>query len=355
MAVYCTRGDVQSALEINQSSYRADQVDGAIEAASRAVDQLINRHRHGLAPTIATRYFSYPSQDYSRSWRLWLDENELISVTSLVSGGTTIAPADYFLEPVNSGPPYTYIEVDLASQAAFASGVTRQRAIEITGLWGFSDRSAPAGALAEALDASETLVDVTNSTVTDVGHLLKVDSERMQVVDKQTLDTGQDLASDMAVSMADRIVDVADGTQLHVGEILLIDSERMKIVDITGNNATVIRAYDGSTLAAHTTGASVFAYRTLVVERGVLGTTAASHLTAAPITRWVVPEPARILAIAEAITTIEQQSSAYGRRVGSDEAERDASGTEVFSGRGLNDIRRAAKVFFGRRFRKRAV
>lgn len=352
---YATRESVTTALDIERSAYRSAQVDAAIELGSRAVDQLINRHRHGLAPRLATRYFPYPSRDYSPAYRLWLDENELISLTSLVAGGTTIPATDYLLEPVNSGPPYRYIEIDLSSFAAFQSGDTWQRAVAATGLWGYSDESAPAGALAEALDASETAVDVTDSSLIGVGDIIKVDSERMIVTDKATLDTGQNLASNMSQSMADRVVDVADGTQLHVGEILLIDSERMKIVDITGNNATVIRAFDGSTLAAHTSPADVYAYRTLTVERGALGTTAATHSLAASLTKWVPPGPAHTLCVAEALTILEQESSAYSRRVGSDEAERDASGTEVFSGRGLNDIRRITKIALGRRFRKRAV
>jgi hypothetical protein len=352
---YTTREAVTGALDIERASYRAAQIDGAIEMASRSVDQLINRHRHGLAPRVATRYFSYPSRNYAPAYRLWLDENELISLSALSAGGTTISSSDYFLEPVNSGPPYTHIEIDLASSAAFQSGSTSQRAIEATGTWGYSDDSAPAGTLAEALDASETAVDVTDSSLIGVGDVILVDSERMIVTDKTTLDTGQNLATDMSVSKADQVVDVADGTQLHVGEVLLLDSEKMLVVAITGNNATVIRAYDGTTLAAHTAPVDVYAYRTLTVERGALGTTASTHSLAATVTKWVPPGPATTLAIAEAITTLEQQASAYGRRVGSDEAERDSSGTEVFAGRGLSDLRRQTKVALGRRFRKRAV
>lgn len=352
---YASREDVQSALDINQSSYRNDQVDRAIEAGARAVDQLINRHRHGIAPRLATRYFSWPSSDFSPSYRLWLDENELISVTSLVAGGTTLTAGEYFLEPVNSGPPYSYIEINLGSTGSFSTGSTSQRAIAITGLFGHSDNSRPAGTLAEALDAVETAVDVSDSHVIGVGDVIRVDDERMIVTDKSTLDSGQNLQSAMLVSLSDRTVDVTDGTQFHVGETILIDEERMRITDITGNNLRVIRQYDGSQLAAHSGTADIFVYRTLAVERGALGTTAATHSTSAAITKWDVPSPARTLNIAEAITYIEQESSAYGRRVGSDEAERDASGTEVFTGRGLNDIRRTAKVFFGRRFRKRAV
>lgn len=353
---YASREEVQSALDPNQSAYRKDQVDRALEAGSRAVDQLINRHKHGLAPTLATRYFNWPDGSYTRAHRLWLDENELISVTSLVAGGTTIASTDYFLEPVNSGPPYTYIEIDQDSSAAFSSSGTSQRAIAITGLWGHSNDSVSAGTITEALDSSETGVDVSDSKAIGVGDVIKVDDERMIVTDKSTIDTTQNLQTDMSQSMADRTVDVTNGAAFAVGEVIQLDAEMMRIVSITGNNLTVIRAWDGSQLQAHTgTTTDIYAFRTLTVQRGALGTTAASHSSSAAITKWVVPVLAKELCLAEAITYMEQEASAYGRRTGSDEAERDASGTEVFSGRGLNDIRRQAKVFFGRRFRKRAV
>lgn len=351
---YCTREEVQDAFDVREAADRSAQIDSAIASASDDIDGWLNRHKHGLAPRLATRYFPWP-QLFSKPYRLWLDENELISVSSLTSGGVAIGSGDYFLEPVNSGPPYTNIEVDLSSQASFQPGNTSQRAIVVTGLWGISDDQRPAGALAEALDASETGVDVTDGSLVGVGSVLRVDDERMLVTGRSALSTGQTLVSAMDVNRADNVVDVADGTQLHVGETILIDSERMKIVDISGNNVTVKRAHDGSTLAAHSLGAAIYAYRTLTVERGALGTAAATHLTAAPLTAWVVPDLVRDLCRAEAITRLEQEWSGYGARVYSDEAERDSSGTEVVSGRGLTDIRKACARRYKRKFRKAAV
>lgn len=352
---YTTRESVQDAFDVREAAHRSAQIDSAIASASDDIDGWLNRHKHGLAPRTATRYFNWPRRDFSESYRLWLDENEAISVSTLTAGGATISSSDYFLEPVNSGPPYTYIEIDLSSSAAFASGTTAQRAVSVTGLWGISDDQVPAGALAEALDASETAVDVTDGSLVGVGSVLLVDSERMLVTGRSSLSSGQTLSSAMNALKSDQTVDVADGTQLHVGELLVVDSERMRIVDITGNNATVIRAYDGSTLAAHSLGATVYVQRTLTVERGALGSTAATHLTATAITVWDVPSLARDLCRAEAIVRLEQEWSAYGARVYSDEAERDSSGTEVVAGRGLTDLRKACARRYKRKFRKMAV
>jgi hypothetical protein len=140
-----------------------------------------------------------------------------------------------------------------------------------------------------------------------------------------------------------------------VGEILLIDSERMRIVENNGTDLTVVRAWDGSVLAAHNIGATLYAYRSLTVERGALGTVGASHSNGATVTKWDVPSLVRDLAKGEAITRLEQEFSAYGARVYSDEAERDSSGTEVVAGRGLTDLRKSCARRYKRKFRKRAV
>src|SRR3546814_15641842 len=105
----------------------------------------------------------------------------------------------------------------------------------------------------------------------------------MLVIQKQALDTTQNLASAMNALKNDQTVDASDGTLFFVGELILIDSERMRIVDITGNNLTVVRAYDGSTLAAHSLGADVYVYRRLTVERCAPGPPAATPLAAPPI------------------------------------------------------------------------
>lgn len=350
---YATREEVQDAFDVREAAHRASQIDNAIASASDSIDALLNRHKHGLAPRIATRYFDWP-QRFSAAHRLWLDENELISVSSLTAGGTTIASSDYFLEPVNSGPPYTYIEIDQDSSAAFQPSGTTQRAIAITGTWGIEDDQDPAGALAEALDSSETAVDVTDASLVGVGSVLQVDSERMIVTDRASLATGVNLGTALTAVSSDRTIAGISGG-FSVGEILLIGTERMKIIENNGTDLTVVRGYDGSVLAAHAIGAGLFAYRTLTVERGALGSTAAAHNTATAVTKWAVPALIRDLCRAEAITRLEQEFSAYGARVFSDEAERDSSGTEVVSGRGLTDVRRQCQRMYKRKFRKRAI
>jgi hypothetical protein len=343
---YCTREDVKHATATEETAWNNTQIDRAIAAASEAIEEPLTHRR--FYPQIATRYFNWPNDQYARPWRLWLDKNELISVTSLVVGGAAVASSDYLLEPNTDGPPFTSIEIDLDSSASFSGGSTHQRAIAITGVFGYRADEAPAGALAEALDDSETSVDVTNSALIGVGQLIKVDSERMQVTGKSMLTTGQTLQTPMTAEDNNESCIVSNGALFAAGETILLDTEKMLVEEIAGNTLIVKRAQDGTTLAAHT-GSTIYAPRTLTVERGVLGTTAATHLTATAITKHVPPALVRDLCIAEAQNTLYQEASGYARQIGRGETAR-----ELFA-RGLRDLRKDVRESLARRARKRAV
>lgn len=353
---YCTREEVMDAFDTKEAAHRSAQIDSAIASASDDIDGWLNRHKHGIAPRLATRYFDWPARDYTSSYRIWFEENELVSATSVTAGTVSLVQnTDYYLEPVNSGPPYTYLEIILTGSKTLDNSGTSQHAVAIVGKWGINDDQLPAGSLSGAVNSSVTSVTVSDASLVGVGSVLTVESEKMLVTGRATATTTQTLASGMNAQKQDVLVDVADGTKIHDGEILVIDSERMKVVDVTGNNATVVRAWDGTVLAAHSLGATVYALRSLTVERGALGTTAAAHADAQAVTKWDVPSLVRDLCKAEAITRLEQEFSAYGARVYSDEAERDSSGTEVVAGRGLTDIRKACARRYKRKFRVRAV
>lgn len=276
---YCSREQVKRALDIAEVARNHAQVDRAIEAGADSIDGGTDRigglMRRRFYPEVRTLSFDWP-RPYVRPWRIWLDQYELISVTTLTAGGTTIASGDIRLYPTG-GPPFSRLEVSLGSSATLQAGDTHQQAISLTALYGYSDNQAVAGALAEALDATETAVNVTDSQAIGVGTLIKVDDERMLVTDKAMLDTGQTLGGALTAQANNVTVAVTDGTAYSIDEILLIDSERMLIVDIAGNSLTVKRAWDGTVLAAHSAGAAIFAPRTLTVTRGAVGTTAATH------------------------------------------------------------------------------
>jgi hypothetical protein len=341
---YCTREDVMSALDIKFTARMTAQVDRAIDAASRSVEGLTHRRFY---PETATRYFDYPGDQVGPPWVLYLNANELVTLTTLASGGVTIPAASVNLEP-NWGPPYSRVEIKLSTSAAFGGGATFQRDIALTGVFGYRADTTPAGALAEDLDLTETGVDVTDSSLIGVGDLVYAGTELLQVTGKSMLTTGQTLQTPLTASKANDTVAVTTGTAYAAGEVLLLDSERMLVQDITGNNLTVERAWDGTTLATHT-GSTIYAARTLTVVRGALGTTAATHSTSLALTRHVNPGPVRSLTIAEAINTIEQEQAGYVRTVGSGDNARNASGA------GLADLRDQVYTTYGRKARVRAV
>jgi hypothetical protein len=299
----------------------------------------------------ATRVFDWPNAERSYPWRLWLNQHELISVSVLVSGGVTITAGQYFLEPANSGPPFTRIDLNRATVAAFTSAATPQHSVSVTGVFGYRADTAPAGALAAAVtDTTGTAVTVTDSSKTGAGSSLLTDSERFLVTDTAMVTTAQAqqgagagtaVASDVALT-------VTDGTKYAVGEVLLLDSERMRIIDIAGNVLTVKRAWDGTVLATHT-GAIIYAPRLLTVVRGALGTTAATHLIAAPVSVHVVPGIVAELAVAEAINLFLQETSGYARTVGAGDNVRMAGGA------GLADLRARCLSAAGRKSRQRTI
>ncbi|MGW5467687.1 hypothetical protein [Streptomyces chartreusis] len=333
---------MKSALDLKETARNNGQIDRAIESASRSVEGLCHRTFY---PQTTTRYFDWPGEQTARSYRLWLDTNEVISVSTLTSGGNIITASDYDLRRSDdlSEPPYTRIEIDLSGSASFSAGATFQRSIAVTGLFGYRDDQTTLGVTVEALDASETGVDVDAATscAVGVGSLLRIDSERLIVTGRSLLSTGQTLQTPMTAQNNNETVAVTDSTQYAVGEVITLDAERMLIVDIAGNSLIVKRAWDGSTLAPHT-GSTIYAPRTLTVTRGALGTTPASHNTASAVTRWDPPGLVSQLTVAEALNDLLQNSSGYARVVGSGENERE------MSGRGLRDIRSRTFAAYGR-------
>lgn len=344
---YANVEDIKNALDVLETARAETQIYRALHSASDSVEGLCHRRFY---PEIATRFFDWPNRQYARPWRLWLDTNTLISVTTLSSGGTTIDAADFFLRRSDQRdePPFTHIEIDLDSNAAFGGGDTHQRDISITGLFGYWDEDESAGALAEELDASETGVDVTDGSLVGVGDLIRVGDERMAVTGRAFLDSGEDLTAAVS-SASSTTIPVDDGSTFHEGETILIGGERMLIVDIAANDLVVKRAWDGTTLESHLDNANVFVSRLLTVVRGALGTTAAAHSTAAPVTRHHVPPLVRDLTIAEAMSRLVQERTAYARTIGVGEGEREVRGV------GLADLREQARTEYGRKVRKRAI
>lgn len=346
---YCTREKFMRAFDVQPSLNASSQADDAILSGSRATEGFLHRVFY---PWTGTRYLDFPNRQHTPEYRVWLDEDEIISLSSLVSNGVTIP--SYYLKP-NSGPPYTYIELPRSSSYTFGGGTSPQRDIAMTGVFGHSAIERPAGTVNEALDATETAVDVLSySAGVGVGSILRVDDERLMVTETGWVASGQAMVTlDLTANRSSVALQVTDGTVFYAGETLLVDSERILVTEVAGNVLTVQRAQQGSILAAHS-GAALSWPRRLTVTRGALGTTAATHLTAAPLYRHVVPPLAEQLAQAYAETYLLQNATGWARTIGPAGGGSEGGEGQV-AGRGLRRIEDAAYAQLGRKVRARAV
>lgn len=353
---YCSREDVKRAPDFKGTARNDWQVDRAIQSAARNIEGHLHR---AFYPNNTTKYFDWPNFQSTYPWKIYLDAAELADVTVNVpvvtTGGranpTVIPAANLYWGPWNYAPPYTFVEIDRSTSSAFGLGPTPQRDVAITGTFGYSIATDPAGTLAAAISSTTaTTATVSDGSLVGVGNLLIVDSERMLVTERANASTGQtNLTGLTTANTADVTGTVTDGTQVHLNEVIQIDAERMLVVDVTGNAVTVKRAWDGTVLAAHGAGTTIYASRALTVARGQLGTAAATHLNGAAASIHQVPSLIRDLATAEALNRVLQETGGY--------ADPEGEGTSAIHGLGsaLADLWDEAETAYGRVARSRVV
>lgn len=339
---YCTREDVKLALDTVVTSRYDTQIDREILASSRSIDR---RMRRVFYPTVATRTFDWLDHQYSLSWRLWLDQHELAAPpTQVTSGGADITSG--VLARPDAGPPYTRLEIDLSSNAAFQATSTYQRAIHVTGTFGYTVDTTPGGTVSGLSGTAGITATVSDGALVGVGSILLAGSEYLVVTGKGYVDTGDTIQADMAIQPNINAAVVPDGSRYAVGEYLLVDSEKMLITDIAGNTLLVQRQWDGTPLAAHTAGAAVYVQRQVTVARGQLGTTAASHTDGTAINVHAVPSLIRTLCVAESLVRLSQERTGYNLAIN--------RGEMTKTGVGIEDLWTQALDAYQRKIRTRA-
>lgn len=343
---YTSRETVMQALDVKAAAYTWQQIDRAIDSASRNVEGLMHRIFY---PLTATKYFDYPNGQMARAGRLWLEGNECVSISLFTSGGVTVPPANFFLEPNEYGPPYDRIDINTGTNSALSSNTaTGQRSLALTGVWmGCALEEGNAGTLALAVaTTTATSITVANANV-GVGRVLRIDTERLIVTEKTYISSTQ--TATLTANLNNTSISVSDGTVFSRREELLIDSERVLIQDIIGNTLIVKRAVAGTALAAHTS-ALIYFGRQLTVTRGALGTTAATHTQGTVIARHINPPGIEELTVAYALTRELNELSGYSRVIGQGDAQ--ASATVQ---RTLADLEDDVRRRYGRKARMRAV
>jgi len=347
---YCSREAVKRAFGFHGTDVDP-VVDRIIEGVSRAFDLATRRF---FLPKTETRLYRWPPRQSGASTILWLDQ-DLLAVTTLKSEAqnsspTTIAAADFFTEPNNS-PPFDRIEIDSSSTAAFQAGDTPQRSISVLGRWGYSEDTRASGTVASGLssDASATSMVCSDASLIDVGDSLLIESELLFVVDRAFAALGSILLNGALTATQSQTTVAVDGSHgVSARETILVDSEEMLVTSVVGNNLSVFRAFNGTTLAAHNNDTAVSINRTLTVQRGGNGTTAATHANATAVSKYIPPVDVVSYCVAEAVARYQQERAGWGRMVGAGEAQRE------FQGRSLGTERDAVIAQY-KRLRMAAV
>lgn len=342
---YTTRERVINGIDAGMPFESKLRVDEAIESASRTIESQTHRTFY---PEYRSVSIDWPARSSSPGWRVWLNQNELISLESATSGGSTLTVADLLLYPAE-GPPFNRIEVDLSSSSSLSAGATRQQSLVLTGWFGYTDNTRRCGSLDASAASGDSTIDCIDSSRVGIGTVLIVDSERMVVTDKAWITSAQTSLAAMAAANNVVSISVTTGSAFFAGEVLLIDSEKMVVDFVSGNTLTVRRAQFGTVLASHSLGATIYVPRRLTVTRGVLGTTAAAHSDDAALSRWVPPRGIESWCVAEATALFLAENSGYARTIGSGESEHEVRGNS------LSDLRHRAWIQYGRKSRMRSV
>ena len=251
-----------------------------------------------------------------------LDIPPLLELTTIINDDDTLTSSDYLLYPDNRhwpNGPYSWIVVDPDS-TTLQVWLEEAGSVQITGKWGLYNRQVSTGAAVGTggQDSSVETLLVDNGGKVSPGMLLLIESE-------QELVTGWDDPTEgvttlgAALAASDETVTLSDGSLVNVGEIIRVEFERMKVLDKQSNTIAVVRGWNGTARVAHSSGANVDVYRTVTVERAVNGTSAASHDAAKSISRYVVPDDILYLTRQIATLMINKARSGYAGKTGNPE------------------------------------
>jgi len=239
-----------------------------VAAMSRVIEKITGRKFY---PTTEQRKF-----DWQDSHRLCLDYDDLLSVSAFADddGNGSIATSNVVLIPANENPKYEILIKPQNDQMVYTN--YRDQAIHITGDWGYSNDSFVAEVTSpEFADETGTSMALSDGSIVQVGHTILINSERMFVEDLVTTDFAQNTSE--ALDIFEKSIDVPTPGNFAIGEVIRIDDEDMLIERIDSGSIVVERGYNATVAVTHVTSSDIHVYRTYTVQRGVFGSTAATH------------------------------------------------------------------------------
>lgn len=356
-AWYTTREEVKTALDFKQGAAANRLIDQQIARNCDAIDGELHRTFYPRADTLS---FDWPNIQTARPWRLWLDDNDLAAApTAVSSGGQSIDVSTVIPYPSwapGRQQPFTHLELNVTSTSAWNASATWQNSIQVTAFsWGYGDVQIPAGQLAVSIGSSDTTLQLAAPGCRGVGSILTIEQERVLVTGRRSIDTGTTLQAGVAQSNAANLVPVADVTVYDLDEVITIDGERMYVFDTLGSSLLVKRGWEGTPLAAHTTGAAIYAPRLLTVERGALGTTAAAHTNGATVTEHDAPGLIRQLATGLSVASLIQTRAGYPATAVRRPPLGQGGNSPAVAPSDLDDLWARAYTSFGRKARLRSA
>lgn len=284
--LYCTLNDLESDLGLHGGP------EALLFAKLRAASQLLCMEVGEFLPVLATRVMKGNGKP-GMSIPPLLD-----AALSITNDGTALSSSDYLLRPSGRlwpNGPYTWI--DKASEAPTLSAwCAEEDGVSITDYFGLYNEARALGiTMGAEMDASTTSMQVNDGSKVSPGLIALIGSELLAVLAVGSPTTSiTTLSADLAVD-ADQAT-LASGAAVKIGEIVRRGIEKMKVLDINSNTVYLDRGWQGTPRSAHTSGQAIDVYRTFTVERGINGTTAASHANGVSVSQQVAPDDVNFLA-----------------------------------------------------------
>lgn len=303
---YCSVGDVVDASDTGYRTMPVRQIMAAILSASRSIDNLCDRR---VWPEINTkkRYRWNPAFE-SKSNRLFMGDQFLWRLESVTSDGESIPTTDVVALPVNTGPPFTRLEL---TENVFSAADAEAVSVEIIGDWGASLDIEPVTTVASDAAVDADTVHLTGTQAVSVGSVLVVGSEWLIVSDQQFTATTSATVGALADKASVNTINVTDGSLFEPGERAALGGEIIEIRRVVGNVLHVARAVDGSKIEAHPDATTIWKPSFYTIQRGALGSEAASLTSGDPVNVWRPPATIRQLAIAETLQALQLNNRAW--------------------------------------------
>lgn len=249
----------------------------------------------------------------------------LLSVSSIVNDGTTLALTDYVLNPDGAhwlNGPYSWLEVD-PDASNLSTWVDEADGVQIAGRWGLYERVASTGATVQDTTQqsdSQLTLKVSDGGSVSPGMVLKLGDEQ-ELVTGLSAPTTAVTALSGAVAISDEQITVDDASLVNIGETIRVNFEQMLVLDKneTTEKLSVMRGLNRTQRAAHADNDALDVYRTFTVERGVNGTTAAVHANGLAISRYTVPDDILFLTRQIAVLMMNKAKSGYAGRTGNEQ------------------------------------